>query len=155
MCDTHAVTREGSESHHGTTAPPRRITPRNTSPAVASRPVQDPFAAAVSGAAGMSVGMAPAGEEGNGNPDGREGASSGSRRSVMGEAPAGVAGLGSTRIGSSYRGGARKNEARSRAPQAGGKSPGDWTGPGGEKLAESPRPALKKPGPPCGRPGLD
>ena len=96
----------------------------------------------------MSVGMAPAGEEGTGDPDRGEGAPSGSRRSVMGEAPAGVARLGSTRIDSSYRGGARKNEARSRPPKAGGKSPGDWTGPGGGKLAGSPRPVPKKTGPP-------
>ena len=75
--DTHAVTREGSESHHGTTAPPRRIKPSNTSPPVASTPVQDPFAAAVGGAAGVSIGMAPAEEEG----DGGDAAASGESRS--------------------------------------------------------------------------
>ena len=147
--DTHAVTREGSESHHGTTAPPRRITPRITSPAVASKPVQDPFAAAVGGAAGMSIGMAPAGKEGKGGPDGREGAASTGRRSVMvGEHL--QASPGSDRQESIHptEGESGKKEARSGRPKAGGNAPATVRCPAGKSWQNRHAPAPKKTGPP-------
>ena len=71
------------------------------------------------------------------------------------ESPAGVAGLGSTRVDSSYRGGGLEKGGLEQRPEGRRERPRDCTGSGGGKLAGSPRQAQKKPGPPCGRPGLD
>ena len=71
----------------------------------------------------------------------------GERNQSWEESPAGVAGLGSTGIDSSYRGGGREKGGLEQRPEGRRKRPRDCTGPAGKKLA-GPTSGHKKTGPP-------